>query len=77
MSMTKMTGKRPAGQTVATADPGPPWIGSADGSPPSEQQVHDEHRAALEATLFRSSGEPDEVVLVLESGLLRLHATDR
>lgn len=44
---------------------------------PSEVEIHLEHRAALEATLFSASGRCDEVVLELERGLLRLRASNR
>jgi len=40
---------------------------------PSEPQSHTEHQAALDATLFRSTSDPYELVLELESGELRLH----
>jgi hypothetical protein len=39
---------------------------------PSEGQSHTEHRAALDATLFRAEPDPDELVLELEAGELRL-----
>ncbi len=44
-----------------------------DGPPPAEEDVHREHRAALEATLFgRSCGAADELVFEIERGLLLL-----
>lgn len=48
------------------------WGASVHVCGPTEEQVHLEHRAALEATLFRASHACDEVVLELDSGLLRL-----
>ncbi len=41
---------------------------------PSEGQSHTEHRAALDATLFRPDPDPDsaELVLELDAGELRL-----
>lgn len=38
----------------------------------SEEQIHREHAAALAATLFHDPSSRDEVVLELDSGLLRL-----
>jgi len=43
-----------------------PWAGL------SEPQSYTEHQAALDATLFRSASDPNELVLELESGELRL-----
>ena len=58
-------------QTRRSPDPdGPVCAGSDTG--PSEEESHREHRAALEATLFHDPASPDEVVLELDSGLLRL-----
>jgi hypothetical protein len=42
------------------------WVG------PSEPESHTEHAAALDATLFRPTGESFELVLELEAGELRL-----
>ena len=42
------------------------WVG------PSECESHTEHAAALDATLFRASGEVYELVLELDAGELRL-----
>ncbi|HPG27736.1 MAG: hypothetical protein H6748_09075 [Spirochaetaceae bacterium] len=39
---------------------------------PSERESHSEHRAALDATVFRPSGDPSELVLELEAGELRV-----
>ncbi len=39
---------------------------------PSEPQSHTEHQAALDATLFRAASDPQELVLELDSGELRL-----
>lgn len=47
----------------------PGWYG------PSEPQIHTEHRAALDATLFRAASDPYELVLELESGQLRVKST--
>lgn len=44
---------------------------------PSEEESHREHRAALEATLFHDPTRGDEVVLELDSGLLRLLTPER
>ncbi len=38
----------------------------------SEEQIHREHSAALAATIFHDPSSRDEVVLELDSGLLRL-----
>jgi len=38
----------------------------------TEEQIHREHSAALAATLFHDPSSRDEVVLELDSGLLRL-----
>ena len=38
----------------------------------SEEESHREHRAALEATLFRKRASEDEVVLELAEGQLRI-----
>ncbi|MBJ18368.1 MAG: hypothetical protein GY910_17110 [bacterium] len=43
---------------------------------PSEPQIHTEHRAALDATLFRSASDLHELVLELDSGELRLRTPD-
>jgi len=51
------------------SEPGPAW---STWRAPSEEEIHREHRAALEATLFRDSRSCDELVFELESGLLRL-----
>jgi hypothetical protein len=40
-------------------------------SPLTEEDSHREHRAALEATLFRVSGVDEELVLMLDGGELR------
>ena len=37
----------------------------------TEEDSHWEHRAALEATLFRASGADEELVLMLDGGELR------
>ena len=39
---------------------------------PSEPQSHTEHQAALEATLFRPSGDSREIVFELDAGELRV-----
>jgi len=45
---------------------------------PSEEDIHREHRAALEATLFHEGGAaPSEVVLELERGSLRVRRGER
>ena len=44
----------------------PAWVG------PSEPESHAEHQAALDATLFRVSDDPGELVLELEAGKLRV-----
>jgi len=44
----------------------PVWAG------PSEPESHTEHQAALDATVFRSAGNPYELVLELEAGELRV-----
>jgi len=49
--------------------------GQSLGAGPSEPQSHIEHQAALDATLFRGVSDPDELVLELESGELRLLAS--
>ena len=41
---------------------------------PSEPESHIEHRAALDATLFRPANDPGEVVLELEAGRLLIRA---
>ena len=41
-------------------------------SGPSEAESHGEHRAALDATLFREAPMPDEWVFELDAGQLRL-----
>lgn len=38
----------------------------------SEPESHTEHLAALDATLFRASDDPDELVLELSAGKLRV-----
>ncbi|HIG72466.1 MAG: hypothetical protein ABGX04_16045 [Myxococcales bacterium] len=40
--------------------------------PLSEPESHIEHRAALDATLFRPAGSADELVLELDGGKLRV-----
>jgi len=40
--------------------------------PLSEPEVHTEHQAALDATLFRPAGSAEELVLELEAGKLRV-----
>jgi hypothetical protein len=67
----------PKREQTGTPLPAAAWGTSVHVSGPTEEQVHLEHRAALEATLFRASQACDEVVLELDSGLLRLRATDR
>jgi hypothetical protein len=52
-------------------DPGFAWTS------PSEDQSHLEHRQALEATLFRSGRDPDELLLELEAGELHLRGCGR
>ena len=45
---------------------GPPaWVGQ------SEPESHSEHQAALDATLFHTSGDSDELVFELVGGELR------
>ncbi len=44
---------------------------------PSEAESHGEHRAALDATLFREARETREWVFELESGQLRLRDLGR
>jgi hypothetical protein len=61
---------------IADRDGSLPWR-SANGPGPTEEQVHREHAAALEATLFERGGTTDEVVLELESGRLRLRPAPR
>ncbi len=39
---------------------------------PAEVEIHTEHEAALEATLFQRTGRPDELVLELADGQLRI-----
>ncbi|MFP6641695.1 MAG: hypothetical protein VCC04_15730 [Myxococcota bacterium] len=39
---------------------------------PAEVEIHPEHEAALEATLFQRTGQPDELVLELADGQLRI-----
>ena len=41
-------------------------------SSPSESESHTEHAAALEATVFRASTGPYELVLELEAGELKV-----
>jgi hypothetical protein len=50
--------------------------GQAVWSSPSEPEIHTEHQAALDATLFRSASDPYELVLELDAGQLRLRETD-
>lgn len=47
------------------------WVG------PSEPESHSEHRAALDATLFRGGAEIDELVIELDSGELRIQRQSR
>jgi len=47
------------------------WVG------PSERESHSEHRAALDATLFRGDAEIDELVIELDSGELRIQRLPR
>ncbi len=39
---------------------------------PSEPQIHIEHQAALDATVFQKASDPYELVLELDSGELRI-----
>lgn len=39
---------------------------------PSEPEIHDEHRAALDATVFQAARDVPEIVLELEAGELRV-----
>ncbi|MEM9175347.1 MAG: hypothetical protein AAGC67_08930 [Myxococcota bacterium] len=45
---------------------------NAWGAGPSEPQSATEHQAALDATVFRSTADPFELVLELDAGQLRL-----
>jgi hypothetical protein len=42
---------------------------------PSEREIHTEHLAALDATLFRESARAEELVLELVAGELRVRPT--
>ena len=44
---------------------------------PSEPESHTEHRAALDATIFRAGADPYELVLELEAGELRVRDAQR
>ena len=44
----------------------PSWVGQ------SESESHTEHQAALDATLFHSSGDFHELVFELDAGELRI-----
>jgi hypothetical protein len=44
----------------------PSWVGQ------SESESHTEHQAALDATLFHSSGDLHELVFELDAGELRI-----
>lgn len=59
-----MTSRKP---TKTRNESQPCWSG------PDEPQSHIEHRAALDATVFRSGRDPYELVLELDAGELRLH----
>jgi hypothetical protein len=50
------------------------WAPCLEG--PSEPASHTEHRAALEATVFRSGAGPRELVLELDAGELRIRRFD-
>jgi hypothetical protein len=52
-----------------------PWVPIWSG--PSERESHSEHRAALEATVFRPDPHARELVLELEAGELRLRRAPR
>ena len=70
-SESRAVGGRPERSELAAH---PQWIREATG--PSEEEIHREHRAALEATLFRGAGPHDELILELDRGLLYVRCSD-
>jgi len=52
--------------------PDPAWQYPTSWVGPSESESHTEHAAALDASLFRPTGDSDELVLELDAGQLRL-----